>query len=588
MKEIWNWIRKHPFWTIFIFWWLVTLVILGITFSQSGESSEPGMDQLFGVIGAILCAVIAPVLTYLVFRIVIFAVLLFRHPEKIAKWKEKVVKWIRLHSLVMKWTGVTVLITVALIAFFGFIDPWLRTETWRSQLKTNPEVIQSTSLIRKPVDTIMIPSGQPSKWGDVTFSPDNKQIINGECVFSSDSKHEAHVETFDGQQYVVIDGVADKGYHWIEASSFINRMIFSPDSQHVAYHAEVGKNGKQIVIVDGAEGKPYDCMAGQITGLTFSPDSKHVAYIVAERFVVLDGEETEHYASPWRVLQIAFSSDGKLAYKVGTPQAQERKFFVVFDGKQGKTYDELNRRVGKIIFSADGQHLAYGARDGDKSFIVMDGVEGKGYSDVGSEAGAIVFSPDSQRLAYTAMDKWWLFRRWFVVADGVEGMKFHGDSWFQDNGITDIIFSPDSKRLAYTAKDTYGVIDGVRSKRYHYVGNIVFSPDSSMVAYSAGGLSSGFVVINGYECKKYYYVNSPTFSPDSKHLVYWAMEGYWNDSKDAFDSSQRIVRAVIDGTEGKEYKSTWYDDRFVFDQPNLLRYIVIDNAGIHVIEEMLE
>jgi len=108
MKTIWSWIRKHPFWTIFIFWWLVALVILGITFSQSGKySSDPRMDQLFGVIGAIMCAVIAPIITYVLFRLLAFI------------WS-KIPREIRARTL--KWIGLIFVVIATILS--GLIFYW--------------------------------------------------------------------------------------------------------------------------------------------------------------------------------------------------------------------------------------------------------------------------------------------------------------------------------------------------------------------------------------------------------------------------------------------------------------------------------
>ena len=72
MNKIWNWIKKHPAWTICIFWWLVALSIFLITMSQYEPGSVDPWGTLIGVVIAILCATGAPAVTYLLFRVLRF------------------------------------------------------------------------------------------------------------------------------------------------------------------------------------------------------------------------------------------------------------------------------------------------------------------------------------------------------------------------------------------------------------------------------------------------------------------------------------------------------------------------------------
>lgn len=55
----------------------------------------------------------------------------------------------------------------------------------------------------------------------------------------------------EGKKHVVVvDGKEEKQYNGVLA------LIFSPDSQRVAYMAELGD--KQFVVVDGKEAREYD------------------------------------------------------------------------------------------------------------------------------------------------------------------------------------------------------------------------------------------------------------------------------------------------------------------------------------------
>ena len=134
----------------------------------------------------------------------------------------------------------------------------------------------------------------------------------------------------------------------IDSSSWIQESFrVSPDNQRVAYVARVGN--KQLVAVDGVEGKQYDGTSTPV----FSPDSQRVAY----------------------------------AAQVGNKQ------LVVVDGVEGKQYDGTSTPV----FSPDSQRVAYSVQVGSKWLVVVDGVEGKQYGGiVNLGGGRIIFdSPDS-------------------------------------------------------------------------------------------------------------------------------------------------------------------------------------------------
>ena len=83
---------------------------------------------------------------------------------------------------------------------------------------------------------------------------------------------------------VVVDGVEGKQYDGILEGT----PIFSPDSQRVAYEAEIGN--KQFVVVDGVEGKQYDVIVKGSKLIFDSADSFHylalkgnTIYLVEER-----------------------------------------------------------------------------------------------------------------------------------------------------------------------------------------------------------------------------------------------------------------------------------------------------------------
>jgi len=153
-----------------------------------------------------------------------------------------------------------------------------------------------------------------SSWLPETFrvSPDNKRI--------------AYITQMNGKQLVVVDGIEGRLYESIAKGS----LMFSPDSKRFAYVAQEGK--RQIVVVDGVEGKPYD---GLKTNPIFNANSKRVVYVV----------------------QV------------------DDKVCVVVDGNEGKLYDDiLTTDWGKIIFDSP-DRFHYFARKGNSVVLVEERVE---------------------------------------------------------------------------------------------------------------------------------------------------------------------------------------------------------------------
>lgn len=102
----------------------------------------------------------------------------------------------------------------------------------------------------------------------------------------------------------------------MEAKQPSSRVVFSPDSQRLAYVSQTGD--RAFVVVDGVEGKPYGPLR-TATGFSlsyslpiFSPDSRHVVYVVNNEVISVDGIETQPYGSP--VSRIIFDSGNGYHY----------------------------------------------------------------------------------------------------------------------------------------------------------------------------------------------------------------------------------------------------------------------------------
>jgi hypothetical protein len=90
----------------------------------------------------------------------------------------------------------------------------------------------------------------------------------------------------DGKEGPEVDGLND------------GTLLFSPDSQRVAYVVRSGD--KRRVVVDGEEGAEYDRIGDGFP--VFSPHSRHVAYPAkrgSKQLVVVGGKESQEYEAVW-------------------------------------------------------------------------------------------------------------------------------------------------------------------------------------------------------------------------------------------------------------------------------------------------
>ncbi len=295
-------------------------------------------------------------------------------------------------------------------------------------------------------------------------------VLQFSLVFSPDSQHLAYVAELGGKQFAVVDGVQGKQYDKMSKIRIVDGtdygfsfdhlfFSFSPDSQHVAYVAELG--GRQFMVVDGVQGEQYD----EINGFVFSPDSKHLAYVAelgGRQFMVVDGVQSEQYDG---ISGFVFSPDSKhLAYVTELGGKQ----FMVVDGVQAEQYDGISG----FVFSPDSNHLAYLAYSEGRLLVIVDGVEEEApYGSVFS----LNFSPDSKRLAYYVAVPTLINRLTggFLSRSSKSFGFLYGEKGKKYGNAQVLVFSPDSKHVAYI--ETIGwkacvVIDGIRGERFDHLG----------------------------------------------------------------------------------------------------------------------
>lgn len=337
-------------------------------------------------------------------------------------------------------------------------------------------------------------------------------------------------------------------------------LTVDPNFQRVAY--VVKRNGKELAVVDGVEGKPYDKVAEK-NEMYFSPDGKRLAYVAKrgdKKLVVVDGVEGKEYDDIYDLFNPVFSPDSRqVAYIATSSGLWDSKDFAVVNGIEGRHY----QMVEAIIFSPDSKKLAYHA---DRTWnrgtcLVVNSVEGKQYSGI----AGLTFSPDSTRFAFAAFK--WHPDRSLAVIDGKDGPEYEGSV----TAISHVVFSPDSKHTAYAVASRRILIrDGVPMKRLGAMPEHtlpVFSPDSQHLAYVARGTNWMIVlddkVFDDQNVRQY--TTDLTFSPDSQHLAYATR--FDSPTNSGYDF------LVLDGTVQERSKNVFTAPYFTPDGKRLV-YII--------------
>lgn len=230
------------------------------------------------------------------------------------------------------------------------------------------------------------------------------------------------------------------------------------------------------------------------------------------------------------------------------------RWCAVVDGAPGGDYDLIG--VNSIVFSSDGTHHAYIAREANEFFVVADAKRGSGYDQIGSfevaagshwisrnwalstvaaATGPPWMSRDGKHLAYVAHEVK-EHPKSFVVLDGVEGAKF--------DRILDLALSLDGEKSAYVGCDERGcvvVLDRQEHGPYQWAGNLAFSPDGKRFSYAARRDSTLGVYVDGIpKWTTADTVSSVKFSENNSRYGY---SERWGDS----------VSVVVDGARVGSY-----------------------------------
>jgi Tol biopolymer transport system component len=396
--------------------------------------------------------------------------------------------------------------------------------------------------------------------GDELFLLIDHKVVGGPYqgyggfTFSPDSQHYAYRAMENGKDVIVLDGVNQKYYDQVD------NPHFSPDSQRLLYSARLGD--EWFTVLDGIEGKRYEDLKIQSPG--FSPDSNRYTALAKKdgKFrILVDGVEGNPYTSYG-----AFPSFSPDSRHVVYSAWNDEGWFVVLGNQKYGPY--LDLAEGRPTFSPDGMHMAYVAWERDGVYFFIDGEKEGPYDSV---AGENVFSPDGQRIAYAAR----LGEEWFMVIDGQRRGPFMN--------VTEPEFSKDSQSLGYVGVSMRGVYAFINEDEfgpYEKISKVIFSPDSKRFAFLAMKDGQSYIVLDGVELGPYELAGFPIFSPDSQRLAYAVREG-----------EERFI--MVDDRKSRSYDRILDFDNhsgmgIIFDDDDLIRYLVLIEGDIHIVEETID
>ena len=308
------------------------------------------------------------------------------------------------------------------------------------------------------------------------------------------------------------------------------------------------------------------------SSLQISPDGRQFGFI----YLPTRGEyrvKVNHKQSPTfdAIEQFQFAPDSQ-SYAYAAKSGD--KYRVIWQDQPGADFNFI--APDTLVFSANGQHIAYGALTGETWQLVKDNQIIQSYDN--TDILKLLFAPDNETLAaiLETVDGMQLEfgGKQQQVFESISDLQFHpsenipvfiGEKDEQKhlvkNGefiksainLREPLFSPDGTSFAYAYRegmDWYVQFEEHTYGPYDNAAQLVFSPDSQRLAFTCQRGDDYFVVIDGEEQSFYDGVGQPIFSPDSQRTAYVArrMHKKFLQSIDAYFM-------VVDGQEKKNYSA---------------------------------
>ncbi len=279
----------------------------------------------------------------------------------------------------------------------------------------------------------------------------------------------------------------------------------------------------------------------------FSPDSKHFVYTAMENgvtYVMVDGVDrtAEGIAAP------QYSPDGSIevCFKKTGGQWQ-----AVVNGVTGAAYDEIQEAAGMpkdrflhgAVFSDEGKHYGFIAKEGGQAFAVVDGQAGP----KAAALSGLLFSKNGKHAAYILNPE---ENKYQVVLDGKAQAEY--------TNVDTLTFSADGEHLAYLASKAappaapaattgparppprstlqFAVIDGVEQPTHGRVFSLSRTPDATRFAYGVVDRNRNGLIVNGKPDPTFTRIGADfvSFSPDARHYAYPAWKANGSGGVDFF------------------------------------------------------
>jgi len=281
-----------------------------------------------------------------------------------------------------------------------------------------------------------------------------------EIQFAEKSGSVAYIGTRDQKDFVVQNGLSNKGY--VECDG----LVLSEDGTTSAYRCRES-NGWYVIVGTGNEIKASSEMFEKVSRPALSKNGTHFVYYATKdgsNYVVVDGKLTMDFNGSYGIPPIV-TNDGKVTIAYDDPGKKAR--VVVWGVDTG-----LWEGISLPILNPKTDSVAFIGKQGDNKSVVVDGNTVASYSDV----KGLTFTPDSGLLAYAAKQD---NGRWKVCVGNLCGQEF-------DNVTASLYISPSEEVLAYgilNSDNSYQVsANGMLSDRYTSIGLPAFS-DGKLSCY---------------------------------------------------------------------------------------------------------
>lgn len=340
---------------------------------------------------------------------------------------------------------------------------------------------------------------ESKRYGRATLVPDS--WAGGRNAFQAESNCPQDIPGLAQScpVFMVINGTEGPAYRSI--GEFSTKA--SPDNTTFAY-VGIKENGKQVLVVEGVEGKEYDSIDGKLNNYGmdfFTPVGNKLFYkarVGEDTFLVAEGTEGKHYqAIPSIFVTIGGEQVVYVAVQgcsadelAGTEFANTTKcqFLLVHNGVETKLagipYSLAVAANGSVAYSL-ARNCKETSANAEEFYgmqcdmqVVANGKPGKVYTDV---LEGLSFSPQGKHVAYLAMDR--RTEKSYLVVDDQE---YEISSAMSSSNLLNQIFSPDDEHIFLTLKaggKTNIIIDGTQLQTHDEVYDHNFSDDSKTVTY---------------------------------------------------------------------------------------------------------